>query len=44
VCNSEVLKFFGAKDIFKKDVVQQKQVLQDLAHLVIRNHLPIQFV
>jgi hypothetical protein len=33
-----------AKDLFKKDVVQQKQLLQDLALLIVKNHLPIQFV
>ncbi len=44
VSNSEVLELFGAKDIFKKDFVQRKQVLQDLALLVVRNHLPILFV
>jgi hypothetical protein len=44
VSNSEISKFFGAKDPFKKYVVQQKQFLQDLALLVVKNHLPIQFV
>jgi hypothetical protein len=44
VFNSKISKFFGAKEFFKKDVVQQKQFLQDLALLVVRNHLPIQFV
>jgi hypothetical protein len=44
VCNSQISKFFGAKDPFKKDVVQQKQFLQDLALLVVKNHLLIQFV
>jgi hypothetical protein len=44
VFKSEILEFFGAKYFFKKDVVQQKQFLQDLALLVVRNNLPIQFV
>jgi hypothetical protein len=44
VSNFEISKFFGAKDIFKKDVVQQKQFLQDLALLVVKTHLLIQFV
>ncbi len=44
VYNFEILEFFGAKDILKKGVVQQKQILQDLALLVIKNHFPIQFV
>jgi hypothetical protein len=44
VSNFEILKFFGAKDPFKKYIVQQKQFLQDLALLVVKNHLFIQFV
>ncbi len=44
VFNFKILKFFGAKDPLKKDVVQQKQFLQDLTLLVVKNHLPIQFV
>jgi hypothetical protein len=44
VPNSEILEFFDAKDPFKRDVMHQKQFLQDLALLVIKNHLPIQFV
>jgi len=44
VSNFEILKFFGAKDPFKKYIVQQKQFLQDLALLVVKNHLLIQFV
>ncbi len=35
---------FGAKDPFKKDVVQQKQFLHDIGFLVVKNHLPTQFV
>jgi len=42
VFNSKISEFFGAKDPFKKDVVQQKKFLQDLAFLVAKNHLPIQ--
>jgi hypothetical protein len=33
-----------AKDPFKKNVVQQKQFLQNLALLIVENYLPIQFV
>jgi len=44
VSNSQILKFFGAKDPFKKDVVQQKKFLQDLALLVVKHHLLFQFV
>ncbi len=42
--NFEISKFLGAKDPSKKDVVQQKNFLQDLALLVVKNHFPIQFV
>jgi hypothetical protein len=44
VSNSEILEFLSAKDPFMKDVVQQEQFLQDLAFLVVKNHLPTQFV
>jgi hypothetical protein len=44
VFSFEILEFFGAKDPYKKDVIQQKQFLQDLALLVGKNHHPIQFV
>jgi len=44
MCLSKISKFFYAKDPFKKDVVQQKQFLQNLAFLVIKIHLLIQFV
>ncbi len=36
-------KKIGAKDPFKKDVVQQTQKLQGLTFLVVKDHLPIQF-
>jgi hypothetical protein len=39
-----ILKFFGAKDLLKKDVVQQKQIFQDLTFWVVKNHFLIQFV
>ncbi len=44
MCLTMKYQFFGAKDPFKKDVVQQKQFLQDLAFLVVKNQLPTQFV
>ncbi len=44
VFSSEILEFFGAKDPYKKDAMQQKHILQDLALLVGKNHFPIQFV
>ncbi len=44
VSNFEISKFFGVKDLLKRDDVQQKQFLQDLTVLVVKSHLPIQFV
>ncbi len=44
VYNSIISQVFGAKDHFKKDVVQQKQILQDIALLVVKNHLLVQFI
>jgi hypothetical protein len=44
VFSSKILIFLGVKDPYKKDAMQQKQFLQDLALLVGKNHLPIQFV
>ncbi len=44
VFNFKISKFFGAKDPFKKDVMQHKQFLQDVAFLVVENHLLIKFV
>jgi hypothetical protein len=32
------------KDSFKNDDVQQKELLEDFDHLIIKNNLPIQFV
>jgi hypothetical protein len=39
-----ILEFFGAKDPFKTDNMQQKPFLQNLNLLIVKNHLPIQFV
>jgi hypothetical protein len=36
--------YINAKDLFKKDDMQQKTLLQDHILLVVKNHLPIQFV
>jgi hypothetical protein len=36
VFNSKRSKVFGAKDLFKKDVVEQKQFLQDLAFWLLK--------
>jgi hypothetical protein len=34
----------STKDPFKKDDLHQKQFLQNLGLLIVKNHLPIQFV
>ncbi len=44
VFNFEISKFFGTTYPFKKDIMQQKQILHNLALLVVKNHLLIQFV
>jgi hypothetical protein len=36
VSSFEISKFFNANNTFKKDVVQQKQFLQDPALLVVK--------
>jgi hypothetical protein len=36
VSNFKISEFFGAKDPFKKDVVQQKQFFQDLAFWLLK--------
>jgi hypothetical protein len=44
VSNFKLSKFFGVKDPFKKDVCNKSNFLQNLALLVIKNHLQVQFV
>jgi hypothetical protein len=41
---SNSIFFFPTKEPFKKDDVQQKQFVEDLTLLIIKNHLPLQFV
>jgi hypothetical protein len=38
------LNFFVSKDPFKKDDVEQKMFMENLALLIMKNHLPMQFV
>jgi len=38
------LVFFVAKKLFKKNDVQQKQFLEDLTFLIVKNHFFLQFV
>jgi len=42
--SNAILLFFDAKHPFKRDDMQQKTLLQDHILLVVKNHLPIQFV
>jgi hypothetical protein len=44
VSSNFIFSFFVAKELFKKDDVQQKQFLEDLTLLIVKNHLPSQFV
>jgi hypothetical protein len=44
IINSEIFKFFGAIDFYKKNNVHQKELLENLGLLVLKSHLPIQFV
>jgi hypothetical protein len=37
----QISNFFVAKDLFKKDDVYQKDFLQNLSLLIVKNHLPI---
>jgi len=38
------LKFWASKNPFKKDDVEQKMFVENLALLIVKNHLPLQFV
>jgi hypothetical protein len=40
----QISNFFITKDPSKKDNVQQKDFLQDLGLLIVKNDLPMQFV
>jgi hypothetical protein len=42
--SNSISSFFVTKEPFKKDDVQQKQFLEDLGLLIVKNHLPLQFV
>ncbi len=45
VFSNEIFEFFfSVKDPFKKDDVQQKQILQYLGLLVVKNHCFMHFV
>jgi hypothetical protein len=38
------MNFFTSKDPFKKDDVEQKMFMENLALLITNSHLPLQFV
>ncbi len=44
IFSNSIFNFFVAKESFKKDDVQQKLFLEDLGILIVKNHLPLQFV
>jgi hypothetical protein len=44
ISNSSIFYFFISKDLFKNDDVEQKMFVENLALLIVKNHLPLQFV
>ncbi len=44
VPTNAIFVFFVVKEPFKKDDVQQKDFLQDLGLLIVKNNLPLRFV
>ncbi len=44
ISSNSISNFFVAKEPFKKDDVQQKQILQNLGFLIVTKHLLLQFV
>jgi hypothetical protein len=44
ISNSSISEFFVSKELFKKDVVEQKMFVENLTLLIVKNHLPLQFV
>jgi hypothetical protein len=44
VSSNSILNFFVVKELFRKDDVQQKQFLEGLTLLIVKNRLPSQFV
>jgi hypothetical protein len=44
ISSNSICSFFATKEPFKKDEVQQKHFLEDLGFLIVKNHLPLQFV
>jgi len=44
ISKSSIFECFASKDAFKKDDVEQKMLLENLALLIVKNHLLLQFV
>jgi hypothetical protein len=44
ISNFSISEFFASKIPFKKDDVQQKMFSKNLTFLIMKNHLPLQFV
>jgi hypothetical protein len=44
VYSNYIPSFFATKEPFKKNDVQQKQFLEDLTFLIVKNHISLQFV
>jgi hypothetical protein len=44
IFGESILKFFPIKDSFKRKDVPQKEFLEDLGLLIIKNNFPIQFM
>ncbi len=44
ISNSSIYNFFASKVPFKKDAVEQHMFVENLAFLIMKNHLPLQFL
>jgi hypothetical protein len=44
VSSDYMSSLFVAKEPFKKEYIHQKYFLKDLTFLIVKNHLPLQFV
>jgi hypothetical protein len=44
ISNSSISEFFVSKEPFKKDDVEQKMFVENFTLLIVKNHLPSQFV
>jgi hypothetical protein len=44
IFSSSMFEFFASKDPFKKDDVEEKMFMENLALLIVKNHLLLQFI